>query len=96
MSATGGRTLLAPAEADASTSRRVTASSADDVRGHRPMAVYVTVAVYRPGGTTGSGDVKLTLVGQASPLAALVAAVVPTRRSGAGAMGIAALAPAAS
>ena len=66
------------------------------MRGHRPMAVNVTVAVYRPAGTTGSGPVKLTLVGQTSPLPALGAAVVPTRRSGAGAMGIAALAPPAS
>jgi len=67
-----------------------------DASGHRPMTVYVTVAVYRPGGTVGNADVKLTFVGQASPPAELVDAVVPMSRSGAGAIGIAALAPAPS
>ena len=57
------------------------------------MTVYVTVAVYLPGGTTGSAETKLTFVGQASPPDALRADVVPISRSGAGAIGIAAFAP---
>jgi hypothetical protein len=57
------------------------------------MTVKVTVAVYRPGGTKGSGEVNPTFVAQASPVAALGAEVVPISRSAAGAIGIAAIAP---
>jgi len=60
------------------------------------MTVYVTVAVYFPGGTTGSAERKLTFVGQASPPDALPADVVPISRSGAGTIGIPAFAPPAS
>ena len=54
------------------------------------MTVYVTVAVYFPGGTTGSAERKLTFVGQASPPDALRADAVPISRSAAGTIGIAA------
>jgi hypothetical protein len=60
------------------------------------MTVYVSVAVYLPGGTSGSGDVKLTFVGHASPPVPLGDDVVPIRRSAAGAIGMAAFAPPAS
>ncbi|HET7648593.1 MAG TPA: hypothetical protein VFK17_08485 [Gaiellaceae bacterium] len=50
----------------------------------------MTVAVYWPAGTAGSAEVKPTFVVQTSPLAGAAAAVVPTSRSAAGGIGIAA------
>src|SRR5207244_1698503 len=65
----------------------------DSSEPHRPITVSVTVALYRPGATAGRGAVKPRLVGQTSPAPALGAAVVPTSRSGAGAIGIATFVP---
>src|SRR6476660_5393811 len=48
---------------------------------HRPITVNVTVAVYLPAGTTGSGETNPTRVSHTSPAAALRAVVVPTSRS---------------
>ena len=89
----GGRVVPAPAEAGTSTSA---ASEEGRETPHRPITVKVTVAAYRPAGTTGSGETKPRRVSQTSPATALRAVVVPTSRSGDGAIGIAAIAPPAS
>jgi hypothetical protein len=60
------------------------------------MTVKVTVAVYRPGATKGSGETNPTFAAHASPVAELGAEVVPISKSAAGAIGIAAIAPSAS
>lgn len=56
----------------------------------RGTTVYVSVAVYCPAGTLGSGVVNPIFVGHTSPLAAAAVEVDPIARSGAGAIGSAA------
>ena len=79
----------APAEAGA-TVARASEHEEQDAHGQRGITVYVTVAVYCPAGTLGSGAVKPIFVAQMSPAVGAAADVEPIVRSAAGAIGSAA------